>query len=222
MKRILLIEDDAAIARYLELELKHEGFELIIENDGEGGLAKALSEKFDVILLDVMLPKISGIEVLRRLRKSKETTPVILLTAKGEVSDKVTGLDSGANDYMTKPFYIEELLARIRVIFREKTTNNSLHWEELTMNPDTYQVIVKGQELGLTKKEYELLYYLLVNRNIALSRENIIENVWGYEYYGDTNIVDVFIKNIRRKLEDVMDVRMIQTIRGIGYVIKDN
>lgn len=222
MKRILLIEDDAAIARYLELELKHEGFELIIENDGEGGLAKALSEKFDVILLDVMLPKISGIEVPRRLRKSKETTPVILLTAKGEVSDKVTGLDSGANDYMTKPFYIEELLARIRVIFREKTTNNSLHWEELTMNPDTYQVIVKGQELGLTKKEYELLYYLLVNRNIALSRENIIENVWGYEYYGDTNIVDVFIKNIRRKLEDVMDVRMIQTIRGIGYVIKDN
>jgi two-component system, OmpR family, response regulator ArlR len=222
LKRILLIEDDAAIARYLELELKHEGFELIIENDGEGGLAKALSEKFDVILLDVMLPKISGIEVLRRLRKSKETTPVILLTAKGEVSDKVTGLDSGANDYMTKPFYIEELLARIRVIFREKTTNNSLHWEELTMNPDTYQVIVKGQELGLTKKEYELLYYLLVNRNIALSRENIIENVWGYEYYGDTNIVDVFIKNIRRKLEDVMDVRMIQTIRGIGYVIKDN
>ncbi|PAD10595.1 DNA-binding response regulator [Shouchella clausii] len=222
MKRILLIEDDAAIARYLELELKHEGFELIIENDGEGGLAKALSEKFDVILLDVMLPKISGIEVLRRLRKSKETTPVILLTAKGEVSDKVTGLDSGANDYMTKPFYIEELLARIRLIFREKTTNNSLHWEELTMNPDTYQVIVKGQELGLTKKEYELLYYLLVNRNIALSRENIIENVWGYEYYGDTNIVDVFIKNIRRKLEDVMDVRMIQTIRGIGYVIKDN
>lgn len=218
----MLIEDDAAIARYLELELKHEGFELIIENDGEGGLAKALSEKFDVILLDVMLPKISGIEVLRRLRKSKETTPVILLTAKGEVSDKVTGLDSGANDYMTKPFYIEELLARIRVIFREKTTNNSLHWEELTMNPDTYQVIVKGQELGLTKKEYELLYYLLVNRNIALSRENIIENVWGYEYYGDTNIVDVFIKNIRRKLEDVMDVRMIQTIRGIGYVIKDN
>lgn len=222
MKRILLIEDDAAIARYLELELKHEGFELIIENDGEDGLAKALLEKFDVILLDVMLPKISGIEVLRRLRKSKETTPVILLTAKGEVSDKVTGLDSGANDYMTKPFYIEELLARIRVIFREKTTNNSLHWEELTMNPDTYQVIVKGQELGLTKKEYELLYYLLVNRNIALSRENIIENVWGYEYYGDTNIVDVFIKNIRRKLEDVMDVRMIQTIRGIGYVIKDN
>ncbi|MFP7287679.1 response regulator transcription factor [Shouchella clausii] len=222
MKKILLIEDDAAIARYLELELKHEGFELIIENDGECGLAKALLEKFDVILLDVMLPKISGIEVLRRLRKSKETTPVILLTAKGEVSDKVTGLDSGANDYMTKPFYIEELLARIRVIFREKTTNNSLHWEELTMNPDTYQVIVKGQELGLTKKEYELLYYLLVNRNIALSRENIIENVWGYEYYGDTNIVDVFIKNIRRKLEDVMDVRMIQTIRGIGYVIKDN
>ncbi|BAD62932.1 MULTISPECIES: response regulator transcription factor [Shouchella] len=222
MKRILLIEDDAAIARYLELELKHEGFELIIENDGEGGLAKALLEKFDVILLDVMLPKISGIEVLRRLRKSKETTPVILLTAKGEVSDKVTGLDSGANDYMTKPFFIEELLARIRVIFREKTTNNSLHWGELTMNPDTYQVIVKGQELGLTKKEYELLYYLLVNRNIALSRENIIENVWGYEYYGDTNIVDVFIKNIRRKLEDVMDVRMIQTIRGIGYVIKDN
>ena len=123
---------------------------------------------------------------------------------------------------MTKPFFIEELLARIRVIFREKTTNNSLHWGELTMNPDTYQVIVKGQELGLTKKEYELLYYLLVNRNIALSRENIIENVWGYEYYGDTNIVDVFIKNIRRKLEDVMDVRMIQTIRGIGYVIKDN
>lgn len=218
----MLIEDDAAIARYLELELKHEGFELIIENDGEGGLAKALLEKFDVILLDVMLPKISGIEVLRRLRKSKETTPVILLTAKGEVSDKVTGLDSGANDYMTKPFFIEELLARIRVIFREKTTNNSLHWGELTMNPDTYQVIVKGQELGLTKKEYELLYYLLVNRNIALSRENIIENVWGYEYYGDTNIVDVFIKNIRRKLEDVMDVRMIQTIRGIGYVIKDN
>ncbi|MCM3713892.1 response regulator transcription factor [Alkalihalobacillus oceani] len=221
MERILLIEDDAAIARYLELELKHEGFELIIENDGENGLNRALGERFDVILLDVMLPKISGIEVLRRLRKAKET-PVILLTAKGEVSDKVTGLDSGANDYITKPFFIEELLARIRVVLRGKVINNSLQWGELTINPDTYQVMVSDQEIGFTKKEYDLLYYLLVNRNIALSRENIIENVWGYEYYGDTNIVDVFIKNIRRKLEAIMHVRMIQTIRGIGYVIKDN
>lgn len=221
MERILLIEDDVAIARYLELELKHEGYELTIENNGDSGLNRALDEKFDAILLDVMIPKISGIEVLRRLRKSKET-PVILLTAKGEVSDKVTGLDSGANDYITKPFFIEELLARIRVVLRDKGINNGLCWGELTINPDTYQVTVSGKEIGLTKKEYELLYYLLVNRNIALSRENIIEKVWGYEYYGDTNIVDVFIKNIRRKLEDVMKVRMIQTIRGVGYVIRDN
>lgn len=221
MESILLIEDDIAVARYLELELKHEGYGLVIENDGKRGLERALNEEFDLILLDIMLPTMSGMEVLRRLRQDKET-PVILLTAKGEVSDKVTGLDSGANDYITKPFFIEELLARMRVVFRKREVHNNLRWGELVIDPDARQVTVNDQEIAFTKKEYDLLYYLMVNKNVVLSREKIIEQIWGYEFYGDTNIVDVFIKNIRRKLEYVMEVRLIHTVRGVGYVIKDN
>lgn len=221
MENILLIEDDIGVSRYLELELKHEGYRLVIENDGESGLERAANGEFNLILLDIMLPTMSGIEVLRRLRQAQIETPVIMLTAKGEVSDKVAGLDSGANDYITKPFFIEELLARMRVIFRKKEIGVELRWGELVIDHNARQVMVNDREIVLTKKEYDLLYYLMVNRNVVLSREKIIEQVWRYEFYSDTNIVDVFVKNIRRKLEEVMKERFIQTVRGVGYVIKD-
>ncbi len=220
MQKILLIEDDTAVARYLELELKHEGYRLTVENNGQDGLDRALNEDFDLILLDIMLPEINGMEVLRRIRQVKDTV-IFMLTAKGEVYDKVSGLDYGANDYITKPFFIEELLARIRVVFREKAKDNDFSYDNLQIDPELHTVTVGGAEVHFTKTEYDLLLYLMKNKNIVLSREKIIDVVWGYDFYGDTNVVDVYVKNIRQKLEPLMSVRMIQTVRGVGYVIKD-
>ncbi|MBE5989192.1 DNA-binding response OmpR family regulator [Lacrimispora xylanisolvens] len=220
MNKILLIEDDVAIARYLELELKHEGYALVIQDNGKSGLDCALEEDYDLILLDILLPEMSGLEVLRKIRKEKNT-PIIMLTSKGEVSDKVAGLDSGANDYIAKPFFMEELLARIRVVFRKDETDNILQYGELQLHVSSRTVTIAGEEIQLTKREYDLLVYLLKNKNIVLSREKIIESVWGYDFYDNTNVVDVYIKSIRQKLEPLMPERMIQTVRGIGYVIKD-
>lgn len=220
MNKILLIEDDEAIARYLELELKHEGYALVIQDNGKSGLNCALEEDFDLILLDILLPEMSGLEVLRKIRKEKNT-PIIMLTSKGEVSDKVAGLDSGANDYIAKPFFMEELLARIRVVFRKDKTDNILQYGELQLYVSSRTVTIAGEEIQLTKREYDLLVYLLKNKNIVLSREKIIESVWEYDFYDNTNVVDVYIKSIRQKLEPLMPERMIQTVRGIGYVIKD-
>ncbi len=220
MNKILLIEDDEAIARYLELELKHEGYTLVIRGNGKSGLNCALEEDFDLILLDILLPEMSGLEVLRKIRKEKNT-PIIMLTSKGEVSDKVAGLDSGANDYIAKPFFMEELLARIRVVFRKDKTDNILQYAELQLHVSSRTVTVAGEEVQLTKREYDLLVYLLKNRNIVLSRDKIIESVWGFDFYDNTNVVDVYIKSIRQKLEPLMPERMIQTVRGVGYVIKD-
>ncbi|WP_067842960.1 response regulator transcription factor [Amphibacillus sediminis] len=220
MNKILLIEDDEAIARYLELELKHEGYALVIQDNGKSGLNCALEEDFDLILLDILLPEMSGLEVLRKIRKEKNT-PIIMLTSKGEVSDKVAGLDSGANDYIAKPFFMEELLARIRVVFRKDETDNILQYGALKVHVSSRTVTVADEEVQLTKREYDLLVYLLKNKNIVLSREKIIESVWGFDFYDNTNIVDVYIKSIRQKLEPFMPERMIQTVRGIGYVIKD-
>lgn len=223
--RILMIEDEAEIVRFLKLELQHEGYEVKSCPDGRSGLDAALSEHFDLILLDVMLPELNGVEVLRRLRKEKQT-PVIMVTARDAVMEKVNGLDLGANDYITKPFHIEELLARIRMVLRtagaaEHTTENIFQVDDLVLHLDSHQVS-RGEELiELTKTQYDLLEYLLRNRDIVLSREQILDAVWGYQYAGDSNIVDVYVRYVRNRIHDTEEPKLIETVRGVGYVIRD-
>ncbi|QUI22829.1 response regulator transcription factor [Vallitalea pronyensis] len=224
-QKILIVEDEAKIARFLELELKYEGYEVDIATNGREGLDKGLQPDVDLIVLDLMLPILSGIEVCRRIRQSSNV-PIIMLTAKDDVSDKVMGLDMGADDYLTKPFAIEELLARTRVALKREvskkvTESNTLSYKNLTLNKDQRQIMIDHEEVILTKKEFELLVYLLENRNIVLSRENILEKVWGFEYYGDTNIIDVYIRYLRGKIDQRFSINMIHTVRGVGYVIKD-
>ena len=222
--RILIIEDEKRIARFLELELKHEGYEVEIALDGRSGLDIAMNNEFDLIILDLMLPLMSGIEVCRRLRQAKKVIPIIMLTAKDDVSDKVMGLDMGADDYMTKPFAIEELLARIRVAIKRKSKEEAQETKMiehgfLKINDLKRQVHYKEDLIELTKKEYELLKYLLENRNIALDRERILEKVWGYDYYGDTNVIDVYVRYLRSKIDQKYDIELIKTVRGVGYII---
>jgi Response regulators consisting of a CheY-like receiver domain and a winged-helix DNA-binding domain len=224
-ERILIIEDEIKIARFLELELLHEGYRVEQMHDGRAGLGKAMNGDFDLIILDVMLPSLNGMEVLRRLRQSL-TTPVIMLTAKDEVTDIVMGLDIGADDYMTKPFAIEELLARIRVSLKrarinDETDHHNIVIGALTINVDQHLVSMNGKPIELTKKEYDLLRYMAENQNLVLSRDKILENVWGYEYFGDTNAVDVYIRYLRSKIDDKYDIKLIHTVRGVGYVLKN-
>ncbi|MCI6855232.1 MAG: response regulator transcription factor [Firmicutes bacterium] len=223
-KRILLIEDEEKIARFTELELVHEGYEVGKAYDGRQGLEEALSGKYDLILLDVMLPALNGLEVLRRLRK-ESSVPVIMLTARDAVMDKVSGLDAGADDYITKPFAIEELLARVRVALK-KHTDHVLHTHRLTvcgvtMDTDRHEVTCSGEPIELTNREYELVHVLMENKNIVMDREKLMNRVCGYDYIGETNIIDVYVRHIRSKIDDVYGIRFIQTVRGVGYVIKD-
>lgn len=226
MAKILVVEDEIKIARFVELELKYEGYEVEIAHDGRTGLEKALHANVDLILLDIMLPELSGIEVCRRIRM-ESSIPIIMLTAKDDVTDKVAGLDMGADDYMTKPFAIEELLARIRVALNRKSkvateaNQDILVHGELKLNLLSHSAFYGNQELSLTKKEYELLEYLMKNKNIALTREQLLNNVWDYEYFGDTNVVDVYIRYLRQKIDDKFGIRVINTVRGVGYIIKD-
>jgi len=224
---ILIVEDEEKILRLLELELVYEGYEAGKANDGLKGFELYQSRKWDLILLDVMLPGISGIELLRRIRAQDAHTPVILLTAKSSVEDKVSGLDLGANDYITKPFQIEELLARIRAALRLKPAiqqplevKPSLQLADLTVNEKT-RIVTRGEnQIELTPREFDLLIYLLKNKNQVLNREQIIENVWGYDYYGDTNVVDVYIRYIRKKVDLPDFAPLIHTVRGVGYVLR--
>lgn len=226
MARILIVEDEAKIARFLELELKHEGYEVLLAGDGRLGLEKALKDNVDLVVLDIMLPGLSGIEVCRRIRLESKV-PIIMLTAKDDVTDKVAGLDMGADDYMTKPFAIEELLARIRVALnRVKNSSEAkggdiLQIGGITLNLASHSAFYGEEELVLTKKEYELLEYLMRNKNIALTREQLLNNVWDYEYFGDTNVVDVYIRYLRQKIDEKYGVHLISTVRGVGYIIKD-
>ena len=225
MAKILIIEDENKIARFVELELKYEGYEVEIAADGRLGLEKALHNKIDLVLLDIMLPGISGIEVCRRIRM-ESAVPIIMLTAKDDITDKVAGLDMGADDYMTKPFAIEELLARIRVALNRRSKFTQLKVEllqvdQLKLNLTSHSAYYGEEELTLTKKEYELLEYLIRNKNIAITREQMLNNVWDYEYLGDTNVVDVYIRYLRQKIDDKYGIRLINTVRGIGYIIKD-
>lgn len=223
---ILVVEDEEKIARFLELELKHEGYSVDKAGNGRDGLEKAESGTYDLMILDVMLPELNGFEVLRRLRKTSQL-PVIMLTARDAVMDKVAGLDGGADDYMTKPFAIEELLARIRLALKKKTENHStqpggLCCGLLTLDPNRYEVHYGEKLVELTHREFELLRVLLENKNIVVSRDTLLEKVCGYDYMGETNLIDVYIRYLRSKLDDRFGVKLIQTIRGVGYCIKDN
>ena len=226
MAKILIVEDEANIARFLELELKHEGYEVEKAPDGRLGLQKALEGNFDLILLDIMRPGLSGIEVCRRVRMESRV-PIIMLTAKDDVTDKVAGLDMGADDYMTKPFAIEELLARIRVALNRRMSaetekkQDMLQYGALSLNLNEHSASYDGEEINLTKKEYELLECMLRNKGVALNRDRILKEVWDYDYYGDTNVVDVYIRYLRQKIDDRFGITLIHTVRGIGYIIKD-
>lgn len=225
-KKILIVEDEQKIARFLELELNYEGYEVLIANNGRDGLEKGKKEDVDLIILDLMLPELSGIEVCRRIRQTSDV-PIIMLTAKDDISDKVTGLDIGADDYMTKPFAVEEILARIRVllkrakIYEDKTDLQVIEIGKLKLNKNNYMVEYDGEIIDLTKKEFELLEFMMINKNIVLTREKILDKVWGYDYFGDTNIIDVYIRYIRSKVDQKYNINLIETVRGVGYIIRD-
>lgn len=226
---ILLVEDEEKLARFTELELVHEGYRVEKSGNGREALDLALNRDYDLILLDIMLPGLNGLEVLRRLLKEKQV-PVILLTARDAVMDKVSGLDAGAVDYITKPFAIEELLARIRVALKlhpvpaagkEKIKEKGvLAWHDLTLDVRRHQVHFGGREIPLTNREFTMLKVLLENQDIVLSRDTLLSRVCGYDYAGETNVVDVYIRYLRSKIDDLYGVRMIHTVRGVGYVIK--
>ncbi len=221
--KILLIEDEEKLARFVELELCYEGYAVTKAFNGRTGLELALSGGFDLILLDIMLPELSGMEVLRRLRRGS-SVPVIMLTARDSVTDKVSGLDLGADDYITKPFAIEELLARIRTALRK--TGAAQETELLTasglqLDVKRRAVTVKGEPVELTKREFDLLHYLLKNKGLVVTREELLENVWDFDFDGGTNTVDVYIRFLRTKIDELYSIKLIHTIRGVGYVIKD-
>ncbi|MBS4177842.1 response regulator transcription factor [Lederbergia citrea] len=225
MKKILIIEDEEGLAEFIELELKHEGYDVMVAYDGRTGLDLAINENIDVILLDLMLPGLNGMEVCRRLKSIKDT-PIIMLTARDSVMDRVLGLDSGADDYLPKPFAIEELLARIRVVIRREEkilegTPLALTFKDLELDVES-RMLKKGNELiELTKKEYDLLLMLMKNINRVLTREMLLEHIWGYDSIVETNVVDVYVRHLRNKIDSQGNKESyIQTIRGTGYVMR--
>ena len=242
MAHILVVEDEEKLARFVELELVHEGYEVTKSGDGREALDLATQNTYDLILLDIMLPGLNGLEVLRRLGNS-HPTPVILLTARDAVMDKVSGLDAGAVDYITKPFAIEELLARVRVALKLHPVNASgfagdgtspavsgdpaldkangiYRWKQLTLDEKKHRVEYDGKEISLTNREFEMLKVFLTNQDIVLSRDTLLEKVCGYDYVGETNVVDVYVRFLRSKIDEAFDIKMIETVRGVGYVIK--
>lgn len=224
--KIFIVEDERRIARFLQMELEHEGFRTATESNGRRAYERILQEKYDLVLLDLMLPEMDGLAICQNVRKLSDV-PIIMLTAKDDLEDKVNGLDIGANDYMTKPFAIQELLARIRAALRahqpaaEPADGEILVAGDLVMYPARYEVTVKGEPVELTKKEYMLLEYLLRNKRMVLSRDQILQTVWGYDYIGDTNVVDVYIRYLRSKIDERFGQKFIYTMRGVGYVVKD-
>jgi len=218
--KILVVEDDAQISRVLELELKHEGYEVETARDGLTGLERALKEP-DLVILDLMLPKLDGMEVATRVR-AKSTVPIIMLTAKDRIPDRVAGLDAGADDYLVKPFSIEELLARVRARLRDKhPAVNVLAAKDLTMDRDRHEVVRGGKAVQLTAKEYALLEYLLLHRNKVHTRDELFNGVWGSDFLGDSNLIDVYIRYLRGKIDDGFEDKLIQTVRGVGYALKE-
>ena len=242
MARILIVEDEAKIARFLELELSHEGYEVDKVADGRSGVDKALEGDYDLILLDVLLPQLNGMEVLRRIRRESDV-PVIMLTARDAVMDKVAGLDAGADDYITKPFAIEELLARIRVALKRRETIAQAHADGqaqatppmppepdhhvlsirgVTLDVERHEVKVGDDPIELTNREFEVLKTLMENRNVVLSRERLAQAALDYDFVGETNIIDVYIRHLRSKIDDRYNIKLITTVRGVGYVIRQD
>ncbi len=226
MATILIVEDEKKIARFLELELKHEGYDVLTAFDGRSGMDTALEADPDLLILDLMLPELSGIEVCRRLRHTSDL-PIIMLTAKDDVSDKVMGLDMGADDYVTKPFAIEELLARIRVALKKRRAKDLQQQDRqehimkigcVFIDTASWQVHVKDQPVALTRKEFDTLRYLMEHRGTAVTRDQLMNEVWGYDYIGDSNIVDVYIRYLRHKIDDQYGIKTIHTIRSVGYL----
>ena len=226
-EKILLVEDEEKLARMVELELRYEGYQVHKSFDGRSGLERALSGEYDLVLLDIMLPQLSGMEVLRRLRKEGVQLPVIMLTARDSVVDKVSGLDSGADDYITKPFAIEELLARIRTALRKHAKaaaapaeENAYTVQDVRLEKDARRVLVNGAEVKLTRKEFDLLECLMEHRGKVMDRSSLLEQVWGYDFAGETNSVDVVVRFLRSKIDEPYGLTLIETVRGVGYVIR--
>jgi two-component system response regulator ArlR len=218
--KILVVEDDAQIVRVLRLELEHEGYVVDTASDGLAGLEKALKEP-DLVILDVMLPKMDGLEVCTRVR-AKSNVPIIMLTAKDRIPDRVSGLDLGADDYLTKPFSIEELLARVRARLRERNPkSNVLTVRDLTMDRDRHEVHRGDRAIALTAKEYALLEYLLLHRNKVHTRDELFNGVWGSDFLGDSNLIDVYIRYLRGKIDDGFEEKLISTVRGVGYTLRE-
>ena len=223
--RVLIVVDEARIARFLQMELEHEGFEAETESNGTRAYERIIQEKFDIVLLDVMLPGMDGIEICRRVREISNV-PIIMLTARDAVEDRVEGLDIGADDYMTKPFAVPELIARLNNALRrrdlaEGDPSDRLTVKNLVMFLSRYEVQVDGEIVALTKREYDLLEYLLRNKRTVLTRDQILQEVWGFAYTGETNVVDVYIRYLRAKLDDRFHQKYIYTVRGVGYVVRD-
>jgi DNA-binding response OmpR family regulator len=221
--KILVIEDEAKLAHFIELELKYEGYEVKVALDGFNGLTTARETRPDLVILDWMLPGISGLEICRRLRDTQDKVPIILLTAKDEVSDRVAGLDAGADDYMVKPFSVEELLARVRAHLRRNQEDdpNQLQFADLKLNRSTREIYRGDRAIELTAKEFDLLEYLLSHPRQVLTRDRILERVWGYDFMGDSNIIEVYVRYLRLKLEANQESRLIHTVRGVGYVLRE-
>lgn len=225
-ERILIVEDEEKIARVIQLELEYEGYESEIAKTGLEALEQYNQSGWDLILLDVLLPGLSGIEVLRRIRVKDSVTPVILLTARNAVVDKVNGLDQGANDYITKPFEIEELLARIRSCLRlsqmtrKVEASSKVEVADLSLDEKSREVTRGSSQIELTPREFDLLLYLMQNKNQVLNREQILTHVWGFDYFGDTNVVDVYIRYLRKKVDQGYETPLLHTVRGVGYMLK--
>ena len=229
-QRIFIVEDERRIARFLQIELEHEGFETAMESNGKRAFERIIQENYNLVLLDVMLPEMDGLTICRKVRELSDI-PIIMLTAKDDIEDKVNGLDVGADDYMTKPFAVPELLARIRAALRKHSDHNDADEtgdgsarfivKDLVLFPGRYEVQYKGEPIELTKKEYALLEYLVKNKRNVLTRDQILQTVWGYNYLGDTNVVDVYIRYLRSKIDDRFGEKYIHTVRGVGYVVKE-
>ncbi|HMN48956.1 MAG TPA: response regulator transcription factor [Ignavibacteriaceae bacterium] len=222
--RILVVEDEKKVASFIKKGLEEDYYSVDIALDGREGARLALSEEYDLIILDIMLPFKDGISILKDIRTEKISTPVLMLTAKDNVSDKVLGLDSGADDYLAKPFAFDELLARVRALLRRNSTEKKVVLEagELQLDTQTHKAYRSGNEIQLTVKEYAILEYLLRNKNHVISRTKLSEHVYDYHFDSDTNVIDVYINKLRNKIDKGFDKQILQTVRGIGYVIKDS
>ena len=222
--KLLIVEDEKRLCQTVAKHLKAEGYAVDFCHDGKDAFDYMAGTEYDAVILDIMLPGLDGISVLKTMRSQKVKTPVLLLTAKNTIEDKVKGLDSGADDYLTKPFSLEELSARIRVMIRRsgiERVDSQISAGPLTLDTDRKVALREGKEIPLTSKEYAILEYLMHNKGIVLSRDKMMNHIWNYDYEGSSNIIDVYIRTLRNKIDADFEVKLIQTVRGLGYVIKD-